>query len=103
MALHCVYSTTSFSEALIKCANLRGDSDSVCAVAGQIAGAFYGFQAIPKVHKKKFTCFFFLREFEKYGCLTVLLGLDSNDTSVGPKVGYSNESVKIVQHGKSKI
>jgi ADP-ribosylglycohydrolase len=38
MALHCVWSTDSFKDALLKCANLRGDSDSVAAVAGQIAG-----------------------------------------------------------------
>merc|ERR1719323_2373438 len=47
MALHCVYSTRSFEEAVLKTANLRGDSDSVCAVAGQIAGALYGASAIP--------------------------------------------------------
>lgn len=27
---------------------MRGDSDSVCAVVGQICGAIYGFQAIPQ-------------------------------------------------------
>jgi len=48
MALHCVWSTNSFTEALLKCANTRGDSDSVCAVAGQIAGAIYGLKSIPK-------------------------------------------------------
>jgi len=48
MALHCVYSTDSFEEALLKCANMRGDADTVCAIAGQIAGAIYGASAIPK-------------------------------------------------------
>eukprot|EP01123_Difflugia_compressa_P007067 TRINITY_DN1953_c0_g5_i1.p1 TRINITY_DN1953_c0_g5~~TRINITY_DN1953_c0_g5_i1.p1 ORF type:complete len:518 (-),score=124.56 TRINITY_DN1953_c0_g5_i1:29-1582(-) len=48
MALHCVFTTTSFKKAMLKCANIRGDSDSVCAVAGQIAGAVYGFTQIPK-------------------------------------------------------
>jgi len=47
MALHCVYYTESFEAALIKCANFRGDSDSVCAVVGQIAGAVYGWNRIP--------------------------------------------------------
>jgi len=47
MALHCVYTTNSFKKAMIKCANLRGDSDTVCAVAGQIAGAIYGWKNIP--------------------------------------------------------
>jgi len=47
MAFHCVYYTESFEAALMKCANLRGDSDSVCAVVGQIAGAIYGWNRIP--------------------------------------------------------
>lgn len=48
MALHCVYTTRSFREATLKAANLRGDSDSVCAVVGQLAGALYGASAIPE-------------------------------------------------------
>jgi len=48
MALHCVYTTRSFEEATLKAANLRGDSDSVCAVVGQLAGALYGASAIPE-------------------------------------------------------
>jgi len=47
MSLHCLYTTTSFQDALVKCANLRGDSDSVCAVLGQMAGALYGLENIP--------------------------------------------------------
>lgn len=41
MALHCVWTTNSFREALVKCANLRGDADSVCAVLGQMAGLLH--------------------------------------------------------------
>uniref|UniRef100_A0A6B2L9W8 ADP-ribosylhydrolase ARH3 n=1 Tax=Arcella intermedia TaxID=1963864 RepID=A0A6B2L9W8_9EUKA len=48
MSLHCVYTTESFTDCMLKCVNLRGDSDSVSSVAGQIAGAIYGFKAIPK-------------------------------------------------------
>jgi len=48
MALHCVYTTGSFAEATLKAANLRGDSDSVAAVVGQIAGALYGASTIPE-------------------------------------------------------
>lgn len=48
MALHCVYSTDTFEAATLKAANLRGDSDSVCAVVGQLAGALYGASAIPE-------------------------------------------------------
>lgn len=47
MALHCVWSTTSLRDALLKGANMCGDSDTVCAVIGQIAGAIYGASSIP--------------------------------------------------------
>jgi len=48
MALHCIYTTNSFEEALLKVVNLRGDSDSVASVVGQIAGGIYGLSSIPK-------------------------------------------------------
>lgn len=47
MALHCVYTTNSFENALIKAVNHGGDADSVGAVTGQIAGALYGYDNIP--------------------------------------------------------
>ena len=40
--------TQSFEEGLIAAVNLGGDSDSIGAVFGQIAGSFYGFDAIPE-------------------------------------------------------
>lgn len=48
MALHCVYSTQSFNAAVLHAANLCGDADTVAAVTGQVAGAVYGVDAIPK-------------------------------------------------------
>ena len=48
MALHILINTNSFEEAILKGVNLRGDSDSLGAVIGQIAGAFYGLDGIPK-------------------------------------------------------
>ena len=48
MALHVLYYTNSFQEAVLKGANLRGDADSVADVIGQIAGAYYGFDNIPE-------------------------------------------------------
>ena len=47
MALHIIYYTNNFEEAIIKVVNLRGDSDSVGSVVGQLAGAFYGIENIP--------------------------------------------------------
>jgi ADP-ribosyl-[dinitrogen reductase] hydrolase len=40
--------TGNFREAVFKTANLGGDADSTACVCGQIAGAFYGFDHIPK-------------------------------------------------------
>ena len=47
MALHIIYYTNNFEEAIIKVVNLRGDSDSVGSVVGQLAGAYYGIKNIP--------------------------------------------------------
>jgi ADP-ribosylglycohydrolase len=47
MALHCVWSTSSFHAAVLQCVNLRGDSDTTAAITGQIAGAIYAAKAIP--------------------------------------------------------
>ena len=47
MALHVLYYINNFKDAIIKVVNLRGDSDSVGAVVGQIAGAYYGVENIP--------------------------------------------------------
>lgn len=39
--------TGSFEEALLKLVNLGGDTDSIAAVAGGLAGLYYGYDAIP--------------------------------------------------------
>eukprot|EP00746_Dinoflagellata_sp_MGD_P056355 gnl/MRDRNA2_/MRDRNA2_244129_c0_seq1.p1 gnl/MRDRNA2_/MRDRNA2_244129_c0~~gnl/MRDRNA2_/MRDRNA2_244129_c0_seq1.p1 ORF type:complete len:297 (+),score=65.85 gnl/MRDRNA2_/MRDRNA2_244129_c0_seq1:67-891(+) len=52
MALHCVWSTESYAEAVLKAANKRGDADTVAAVAGQMAGAIYGASAVPRAWRE---------------------------------------------------
>ena len=47
-ALWAFNTTESFEEGLVAAVNLGGDSDSIGAVFGQIAGAYYGFDAIPE-------------------------------------------------------
>ena len=47
-ALWCFYHTDTFEDALIKVVNLAGDSDTMGAVCGQIAGAYYGYSNIPE-------------------------------------------------------
>ena len=39
--------TNSFENALLKAVNLGDDSDTVAAIAGGLAGLFYGYEAIP--------------------------------------------------------
>ena len=60
MALNILINTNSFEEAILKGVNLRGDADSLGAVIGQIAGAFYGLDAIPKNWIEK------IYEWDKY-------------------------------------
>ena len=48
MSLHIIYYTDNFTGAIIKAVNLKGDSDSVGSVVGQIAGAYYGIKSINK-------------------------------------------------------
>lgn len=47
-ALWAFQTTDSFEEALIEAVNLGGDADTIGAVCGQIAGAYYGYSAIPE-------------------------------------------------------
>ncbi|MGI6184207.1 MAG: ADP-ribosylglycohydrolase family protein [Candidatus Fimadaptatus sp.] len=47
-ALHCIYTTESFEAAVIKAVNLGGDADTIGAITGGLAGALYGYAAIPE-------------------------------------------------------
>ncbi|WP_309227297.1 ADP-ribosylglycohydrolase family protein [Zooshikella harenae] len=47
-ALWCFFNSNSFEESILLAANLGNDADTTAAICGQIAGAFYGFSAIPK-------------------------------------------------------
>ena len=46
-ALFNFHSTDSFEEAILQAVNLGDDSDTVGAITGQLAGAYYGFDLIP--------------------------------------------------------
>lgn len=47
-ALWAFNTSATFEEGLIAAVNLGGDADSIGAVYGQLAGAYYGFNAIPE-------------------------------------------------------
>ncbi len=46
-ALWCFLNTGSFEDAVLRAANLGEDADTTAAIAGQIAGAYYGVEGIP--------------------------------------------------------
>lgn len=52
-ALWAFYNTDNFEKGALKVVNLGDDADSTGAVYGQIAGAFYGYTAIPERWRKK--------------------------------------------------
>ena len=47
-ALWCVLTTDNYRDCVLKAVNLGDDTDTVAAVAGGLAGALYGYDAIPK-------------------------------------------------------
>jgi ADP-ribosylglycohydrolase len=46
-ALHCLLTTSTYREAVLKAVNLGEDTDTVAAVCGGLAGIYYGFDDIP--------------------------------------------------------
>lgn len=48
-AIWCILTTESYKEAVLKAVNLGEDTDTVAAIAGGLAGALYGYEAIPQV------------------------------------------------------
>lgn len=47
-AIWCLMNTKSYEECVLKAVNLGEDTDTVGAIAGGLAGALYGYDAIPK-------------------------------------------------------
>ncbi len=47
-AVWCLLTTECYEECVLKAVNLGGDSDTVAAVSGALAGALYGFEKIPE-------------------------------------------------------
>ena len=47
-ALWCLLTTDTYKECVLKAVNLGGDTDTIAAIAGGLAGALYGYDAIPE-------------------------------------------------------
>lgn len=54
-ALWSFHTAESFEEAIIKAVNLGGDADTIAAITGGLAGAYWGYSSIPERWLKKFT------------------------------------------------
>ena len=47
-AIWCLKTTSSYKDCVLKAVNLGDDTDTVAAIAGGLAGALYGYDAIPE-------------------------------------------------------
>lgn len=47
-AIWCLLTTNSYSRCILKAVNLGGDTDTIAAIAGGLAGALYGMDSIPQ-------------------------------------------------------
>lgn len=47
-ALWCVLTTDNYKDCVLKAVNLGGDTDTIAAIAGGLAGALYGLKSIPQ-------------------------------------------------------
>ena len=52
-AIWCLLNTNSIKDCLLKAVNLGDDMDTVAAVAGGLAGLYYGYEEIPKEWMEK--------------------------------------------------
>lgn len=50
--LHILLNSSDFSEVVQKAANLGGDSDTIGAIAGGLAGIYYGYNSIPSTYSE---------------------------------------------------
>lgn len=65
-ALWAFMTSSSFEEAVLKAVNLGDDADTVGAVCGQFAGAFWGYSKIPEKWLKKIARFGLIKEVGMY-------------------------------------
>ena len=78
IALQACYWSRNFDEAVLTTVNHLGDADTTGAIAGQIAGAFYGMSGIPSAHVRR------LSRWDRGDTLlraAILRGLQEVDTS----------------------
>lgn len=48
-SLWCLFNSNNYEETVLKAVNLGGDSDTIAAITGSIAGIYYGKESIPNI------------------------------------------------------
>ena len=54
--VHCLLTTDSYSEAVLKAVNIGDDTDTTAAICGGLAGIYYGYESIPVDWTKEIRC-----------------------------------------------
>lgn len=54
--VHCLLTTDSYSDAVLKAVNIGGDTDTNAAICGGLAGIYYGYDSIPIDWTKEIRC-----------------------------------------------
>lgn len=67
-AVWCLLNTDNLKNCLLKAVNLGDDTDTVAAVAGGLAGLYYGCESIPRVWLEKIQKRFWIQRLCKNGC-----------------------------------
>ena len=66
-SLWCALNTDNYKDAVLTAVNLGGDTDTIAAITGSIAGIIYGYDTIPKEWLEKLVKRDYLEELcEKY-------------------------------------
>ena len=52
-AVWCLITTNTMEECLLKAVNLGGDTDTIAAIAGGLAGLYYGYDSVPEKWRKQ--------------------------------------------------
>lgn len=76
-ALYCLLNSGSFADAVESAANLGGDADTIAAITGGLAGAFYGYADIPSCWISA------LSEQDRSRLNCVAIAAEKNNRSVG--------------------